>query len=245
MATLAELLALVDIHLTSDDNEYPQASREQKIRDALREYSRDRPDVLVEDVTGDGTQFYRLDTSLDKWEIKFSQIRQVEYPAVDLSAGSGQPQFLEDDEFEVYRAEVSGSQVDYLRFDNLSPASTETIRITYTARYTFDGGDNTTVPDYAEDAIALLAACKCCTDIAIKYSRTNDATIAVDAINHLGRAAEFSARAAELCRRYQELVGVGEFADAKTTAAFERADLDTSPDWPYGRDYVFRRDYTR
>jgi hypothetical protein len=91
-------------------------------------------------------------------------------------------------------------------------------------------------------AICQLAASKIAQAVAAKYSRTTDNIIAADSVNHLSRAQEWARRAEEFMRSYREHMGLTEVL-AKSTGVF--VDMDTAPDWPMGRQYIFRGPGTR
>lgn len=91
-------------------------------------------------------------------------------------------------------------------------------------------------------AICQLAAAKIAQAVAAKYSRTNDNIIAADSVNHLSRAQEWARRAEEFMKSYREHMGLTEVAN-RSSGIF--IDMDTAPDWPLGRQYIFRRPGTR
>ena len=83
----------------------------------------------VADIAGDGGYQYGLPTD---WVEGFSSLIKVEYPA-----GKQVPLILEAGDYSIYKS-PSGLK---LHFYSLSPAETETIRITYTTQEP-KGGNN-------------------------------------------------------------------------------------------------------
>jgi hypothetical protein len=103
----------------------------------------------------------------------------------------------------------------------------------------------TTVPQQDFFAVSWLAAGYCAQAIAEKYSRSSDSAIAVDTVDHLRKADQWSMRARELIGLYKEHMGLTDaelgFA-AGGIAAGEFVDWDTSP---YNRQYLFHGKHTR
>lgn len=244
MATnISVFLTQVKILIGPDDAnlELSDAELQALIKAAVESYSRDAPDEVTADITGDDGKYYDIAGSLTSWVEGFSHIVELEYPAATV-ASDETPQLLDDSD---WRDDYWDGSTRYLFFPNHAPSSSETIRVTYTAPYTFDESDDITTPTQDFYAICNLAACLACRAIATKYSRTSDSTIASDSVNHPTRAAEFSARAAEYCGIYSEEMGlVGEEGGQLVPAAGDFVDWDTEPGWP-SHDFLFHGKRTR
>jgi len=215
-------------------DEMSTATRQEAVREAVREYGRDKPRVMVEDVSGDGGQYYQLGSSgvLTSWANDFSQILAVDYPAADVDDDE-EPEFLEDEDFTVYR--VAGS-TRYLYFPNHAPASGEAARVWYTTYYEFDSSNETETPTGDFDAICTLAGAICCEWLAVRYGQHSDSTIGADVVNRRNKSDVYASRAKDLRRRYmQELLGQG---GEQPAAAFV-GDIDMG--WGFERDFLFHR----
>lgn len=94
-------------------------------------------------------------------------------------------------------------------------------------------------------ALCWLGAGYSAQAIADKYSRSSDSPIAVDTVNHLNKAEQWSRRARELIGLYEQHMGLvsgGVAGLSGTPAAGEFVDWDTSP---YNRSYLYHGKYTR
>jgi len=131
---------------------------DEQIKNALAKYSREKPDEVVAEFSGDGGKYYSVASKLSRWEDGFSVVLRVEYPAADVS-GDEEPQMLEDNEWTVFE-DANGK---WLYFPNYSPKSTENVRVWYTAPYQFSGSPEAVdVPSEDFYAICELAASLCC-----------------------------------------------------------------------------------
>jgi len=224
--------AQVDALLTANDDELSAANRQAMIKAALGQYSSDRPDTQVDDVTGDAGRYYVLSTSLTAWSEGFSQILSIEYPAATV-ASDETPQYLEPED---WRDDYWAGDVRYLYLRNHAPAATETMRITYTLPFAWASSPLvTTTPPGDFFPICDLAAAICCHAIATRYSRTSESTLGADSVDHNSRGRNFAARAKEFEARYKDHMGLGK----GPAPAGEFVDWDTAPGWPTGRSYMF------
>lgn len=145
---LSTFLTVVDELLNEADiQELPIAGRYRQIRSAVSSaYSKDRPDVYVEDESGDGGKYYVMVGSgalLSEWVDGFSRVLSLEYPAATV-ASDEVPTYLTADEYDDdYWVDVSGTQTRYLFFKNASPAATDTWRIGYTMPYKWTASSTT------------------------------------------------------------------------------------------------------
>lgn len=102
-------------------------------------------------------------------------------------------------------------------------------------------------PEVSFFTICNRVACLLCTEIAARYSRTSDSTIAADSVNHPTRALMFSDRAKEFCAKWEEAMGIGKFAEegGSYLPASEFVDFDTFARWPRQREFLHHDSETR
>lgn len=140
---LSVFRAQVDALLASDDDVISQVNRDRQIQSAVERYSRDAPDTQTDDVSGDGGRYYGIASEMSGWVEGFSRVTEVEYPAATIT-NDETPVYLEPEDFrDDYWVDVSGTQTRYLYLPNHSPASTDTMRITYTVPYPWAASSST------------------------------------------------------------------------------------------------------
>lgn len=182
-------------YLTGNDHE-------DAMREALDQYGRDAARLVIEDLAGDGDTF---DFSLNAatFAAGFSTVRRVEYPAGQRPALS-----LEPGDYELYQSATSTK----LRLRFVTPASGETVRVTYSARHTIDGLDNataTTIPSWHEAAVVALAASRLLERLASRFLYEQEATvIQADAIDRQSKSDLAAKRARALEADYKAILGV-------------------------------------
>jgi len=137
---ISVFLAQVDGIIDADNDILDELERYRQIKQAVSRYSRDNPDEDIDDVTGDGGQYYVLSTELTNWREGFSRVLSIDYPAPTVASDEA-PAYLDPDNWDDdYWA--SGSR--YLYLPNHSPASTETMRIRYTTPWIWGASSTTT-----------------------------------------------------------------------------------------------------
>ena len=122
------------------DTELNLPSRNQHIKQAMADYSRDRPDIITTDFSGDGGKYYGITASLTSWSDEFSRISAIQYPAPTI-AGDETPVYLEPDDWD---EDYYQGGTRYLWLPNHAPAASETVRVEYTAPYLWTSGSITT-----------------------------------------------------------------------------------------------------
>lgn len=122
------------------DEEMATIDLNQQIKQAVSAYSQDKPDTVSEDITGDGGKYYNLFTSLTSYEDGFSRIKTISYIAATI-ADDELPNYLESADWD---EDFYAGGIRFLFFPNHSPASTETIRVTFNTVYSWVAGTNTT-----------------------------------------------------------------------------------------------------
>ncbi len=181
----------------TDPDDYQNA-----IAEALKRYSKCRPQVLVEDIMGLGVNDYDLP---DAWAPEFSVIEQVEYPA-----GLVPEQLVDPRDYKLYRT-PSGLQ---LRLLAAAPAVGSAIRLTFTALQT-----EATLPSADLEAVANLAASVALRQLAAAFGQTGDPLIQADAVNYRSKGDEFARRAKEHEGLYNDHMGIGKDAPVKAAMA--------------------------
>lgn len=197
---------------------------------AMDSHSRHRPQVIVEDLDGDGGFDYAV-SGLASWEDDFSVIRQVEYPVDD---DDETPDILQNDAWTVY--EKPGGKV--LRFLEDSPTADEDIRVTYTARHACTvSACSVAAGDH--EAVQSLAAHFFCKMLSAAYTLDQDSTIDADSVDHGGRSRAYQGLAKQYLADYNDHMGI---TPGKQKAASVTKDQDKAASWA-GDNLTHKRRY--
>ena len=233
--TLHQFLAQVDYVIVADEDELSVVARNAMVKAAIERYSRDKPEEITVDVSGDAGKYYAVATSMTSWSEGFSRVLSIQYPAPTVASDEA-PVYLDPED---WNDNYFDGATRYLYLPNHAPAATEAMRIRYSAPY-LDTASVYSTPPNDFYAICNLAAGLCAQAIADKYSRTSDSTIAVDSVNHLSRAQEWSRRARALMELYADHLGISGDGDGTISqAAGDFVDWDTAPGWPGGRQWLY------
>ena len=200
MSTRQDYVTAID-YLVSGDHALDVGEKILAISQAVKEHSKRRPQIIVEDETGDGGFDYAV-TDLASWVAGFSVIKTVEYPVDD---DDETPDILQDDEWRMYQT-PSGV---FLRFKEDTPEATETFRVAYTALHTCTD-TACTVETFDEEAVQALAAAFFCDMLATFYAQNQDSTIAADSIDHTSKSRDYAARAKAYRKIYFDHLGIKE-----------------------------------
>lgn len=157
--TLAEMLSHLDYLIQDDSDLLDNDARSAFLQEAVREYSNDRPYLLVQKYDGDGNYDYTLPTS---WENDFSYFTSLEYPS-----GEQVPTMLEADEYGVY----DNGTTRKLRFYQHTPGASEDFLVNYATRHTLTSSTNT-IPVKDHYAVVSLAGALCCMALARKLAQS-------------------------------------------------------------------------
>jgi hypothetical protein len=196
------------------------------VNQAIYRHSKSKPREVVEDMVGTGAFYYAL-SGLTYWSETFSQVLKVEYPVDDTDED---PEVLDPStEWAVYQR--PGGK--YLYFLTDEPATTESMRITYTAMHTVSHGTDSTVNDEDDEAFMSLCACMFCRLLASAYSLDQDSTIDADSVQHSNKAQNYRDMAKDFCREYYNYIGISE--DGRPQAAVATKDLDLPYPTGHGR----------
>lgn len=197
---------------------------------AMKEHSRQRPQLVVEDEDGAGGFDYAV-TGFASWSDGFSVIKTVEYPVDDTDET---PDILQDDAWRIYEKPAG----KYLRFLEDEPSATETFRVAYTALHTCTDAA-CTVENFDEEAVQALAAAHFCNMLSAYYAQTQDSTINADSVDHSSKGREYAARAKMYRGIYFNHIGIKE---GQAAAASVTRDQDKDASWAgnkltHGRKY--------
>ena len=183
--------------------------------DAVKIYSKHRPQNLAADISASNTYDYEInDTNLPSWIDKFSDIQDVEWPADE----SQKPNTIPREEWMIYKK----PSTEYLRFLRTTPNS-GTIRVWYTAPHTI-GASSSTVPDNDFSPFCNLAASLCASAVARAYAENSDSTIGADAVVYREKSDIWATRAKELLKMYIDYIFPG---DEELDGAFGQKEFDT------------------
>ena len=197
------------------------------IEEAVRAYSKHRPQIIAEDEAGDGGFDYQLTGTagtnlLTDWEKGFSEIRKLVFPVDDTVQTET---VIDEDDFAVITKIVSTLPRDHLRFIAATPTATETFRVFYTARHVVGAGS--TIPPSDDEAVANLAASLCLEAIAARYNSTKDSTLDVDAIDYGDRAAEARRLSDDFRESYEAHLGIDDESGQAGASVIVDTDLPT------------------
>lgn len=187
--------------LTTDPSqEFTAFQIEDAFRESLTRYESDVPRLIIEDLAGTGSAY---DFALTGWVDRFSAIERVEYPA-----GRRPALYLEATDWDIYRT----VDTTKLRLQLITPGSTETVRVTYTARHTIDGLDGataTTVYAWHEDAVVNLAAANLMQRAADRYLHEQGGSMLdADVVDRQAKADVARRLASALEARYNKFLNI-------------------------------------
>ncbi len=193
--TIADYRTLVAGQIQDAAGKLPSADLTASIEEAIAgRYSKDRPRMLVVDLTGDGAKYEWDLATLTGWQSGFSQVVGIEYPQ-----GERAPIFLENDDWRIYDSPTAR----FLRFA-FALTSGKKARVRFTAAHSIDAS---TVPDADFYAVGALAASLAARRLSAVYAQIGDSTIPADAVNYRTKSQEYAALARQLENDYENLLG--------------------------------------
>ena len=175
--------------------------------------------------------------SLPGWQYRWSHFKGADIPAATISADEV-PQPLEDEDMQLQNVD----ETEYIYFPNNAPTASETIRLSYAAKYSFAGAPSATdVPNAHFEAVCQLGAHYVCTALAAGYGQNIDSGHAFDITDRRNQSDVYASRAKTFLTAYAAMVGV-ELAeegggDTVTVPAFTMGDLDRGTYSP--RDFLY------
>ncbi len=162
MYTLTQFKTRVDEIVQDDAAKLTTTEKANYLLEAIKQYSKHRPREIVRDITGTGAYDYAVATYLTSWVKGFSIIKSIEYPADKRT-----PVYLEEsDDWIIYEKETG----QILRLINDTPATTEVIRVLYTALHILV--DATVTISIASPAVISYADHKLKPGDAVKFATT-------------------------------------------------------------------------
>jgi len=162
------------------------------VTEALKRYSKHRPRIICEDLTGNGSHDLALPAG---WTEGISAIVSVEYPV-----GTFPETLLESNDW----AEYLTPEGKKLRLADYAPSAVETVRVLYQTLHS-----EVTLPATDVEAVANLGASICLRLLAALYGQTSDPTIGADVVNYRSKADEFRRLADAFEAQYNEHLGIG------------------------------------
>jgi hypothetical protein len=193
------------------------------LQQALKEYAKTAPLILVQDITATGEYEYTLPTG---WVDEFSSFKSLEYPA----GVSQNPEdaLIQPEKYGVYKYPASSK----LRFYDIAPGS-GTIRATYTAPHAVITASSTVYTNDV-DSVCSLAAAFCCFDLARRYAQDNDSYISADSVDRKSKAEKYLSLGKSLVNEFAVHFGLNK--DAEVMAASISKNLDIY--YPGGADQL-------
>lgn len=217
--------------LVSGDHALEITEKILAISQAVKEHSRHRPQIVVEDFDGDGGFDYAI-SGFASWSDGFSVIKSVEYPVDDIDET---PDILDDDGWMLYKKPAG----NYLRFKEDKPTADEAFRVSYTALHTCTDSA-CTIEAFDEEAVQALASGFFCDMLATFYAQNQDSTISADSIDHTSKSRDYAARAKSYRKIYFDHLGIKE---GQAPAASVTRDQDLKGSW--GSDKLTHKDKYR
>jgi len=222
VATLAQYRDRVKEIVKDTAGRFTDAEKENFVLEAVRQYSRDRPLVRDDLITGDGTAKEFIVPGA--WSLHFSTLLGLEFPIDQVPIA-----LLDlDDDIEV----VQKSQLERIQLTRLTLQLAEQARIFYTTAHTVSAIADT-VPPNDFDAVCNLAGSHLATALGAFYAESTDPTIAEDIVSHGLKQTLFDAVSASLLEKYKNHVEAGQAA----TGEMLHGELDVSFSW--GEDLIF------
>lgn len=192
--SLSDYQILVDELVRDDAGKIATPERDRAIGLAVGRYGKDRPRVVMEDVTADGTNILPLPAS---WVAGKTYLASLEYPVGEYPISTIDPELLG-----VVRT-PTGQEIRLVG----AIANGATVRATIHLPHTLDSSTDTLLEDDRE-AVASYAAALLLDQLASLYAANQDSTIQADSVEHRSQSAEYAARARALRARYFDALGI-------------------------------------
>lgn len=223
---LSDYTTLVTDYVRDDASKISSDQRTAAITAAVERYSRDRPKLKAEDITGASGQTIALPAS---YVADFSEIRSLEYPTGDVP-----PTLIPEDEWAYY---LQADGVTKIQLINSLPAAS-TVRATYTIKHTLTSLADT-IPVGDREAVAKWASALLCDQLAAFYANEQDSAINADSVQTGSRAQEYAKRARDYRKFYLDMMGVDDkrAQPAGTVVNMQRDDARGQDLLYHGRRY--------
>ena len=192
--------------LTADVGDLVAGASDVNLKECITEaakniYSKRRPYLVTEILTGDGNTYLDLPTDFD---VAFSKIRHIEYPL-----GENPSARLRNDEYELQRvpAAVSSKGVRILWTGTNYPGLDDTAYICYTRQHACTAA-SITVPDADYEGVCQLASHVYALALAAYFSQAKDRTISADSVDFKTKASECRMQAGSFFNEFDKLIPV-------------------------------------
>lgn len=186
------------------ENEVSNATIHEAMIQAVTLYEKDFPQEVTEDEVGDSGSYYNLDALLTSWENDFSLILAIDYNAGTRVSSDGTPNYLSEDDgdFTYYR----DGTARYIRFVTVTPTSSVTWRVTYTARHTLNA-NTSTIRATHEDAIIYLSMHKLLTIVSLKVEKALDSPAGAQFVSMRNKSSGMRQIAQDYLNMYYKEIG--------------------------------------
>lgn len=204
---LADHQDLVDKLVRDDTGKIATGDRDVAIGLAVERYSKDRPRILVEDLTSAGGNTLDLP---EAWQDGFSVVRSLEYPV-----GQFPPVFIE-------RHTLYQNPDAIVILIDTSLAASAIVRANFTARHQLDD-EADTIPESDREPLASYGAAILLDQLAALYSGDSNSSISADVVDHQNKGELYASRARNLRRIYFDHLGIDpkRAVPAGTVVSFE------------------------
>jgi hypothetical protein len=218
----------------SGENEVGDNAFDQSIAQAINQYSRDFPRIIVESEVGDSGKYYPL-SNLASWEDDFSAITAIDYDASTRISSDELPKFLSEDngDWKYYR----DASTRYFVLPNHSPDSGTTLIITYTARHTLDS-TTSTIPAQHEKAVVYLSVSELASTLQFHAEKALDSPAGAQYISMRNKGSGFRQVGDIFKQKY-----IDELGGADIVGASQWREFDIN--YITGDDYLFHTYATR
>lgn len=202
-----DAIAEVRVRIQDENETKPfvsDAAIDLAIQNAVRDFGRSSPHVVVVDLDGNGTAYFDL-SDVEEWVAGYSSIREVEYPATDAPGSTDFPPLL--DPQRDWR-EYATASTTYLYMLNSEPAEDEIVRIVMTTPHVLAEETNT-IPSQDYSAVLDLAASYACLVAASRAAASHDGQIRSTGVRYGDSQARWLEAAKMWESRYRAHIGLG------------------------------------
>jgi len=219
MATKTDLYTSIELELKDNAEFLNTLDYDECLKNALHQYSKDRPRIRTYDYIGDG-ESYEWNVPTD-WVKGLSRALAVEYPADQQL-----PNYLPEERWEVYVV----NEQPKLRLKYDVPASGEVVRLHYSVLH-----EPESVPEPDLGPLVKLAVAYCFRMLAARFAQTSESLVGADSAEHRDRTDTYLRLAEAYEREYCRAVGRTEESNPAATI---QADWDIRAS--FGR-FLFHR----
>lgn len=219
---LADYRTRLDQILKEQAGDLSQGDKDAAIENAVKEHSKYRPRKRIHDFSGDSVAFDFALSAAAGFEVEFSKVTSVEYPADER-----EPAILEDEDWLIYEA---ATETPKLRLLNDTPQTGKKVRVRYTARHTVDATTGT-IPDADFEAVCHLSAKYALLSLANRYLQNTEPTLGADSVDHKSKSFEARSGANKEESEYFMHMGI---KPGETPAGMAFKDQDVN--YPWGED---------